>query len=64
MQLRRQAGDVDVIEPEREHLARERAAGDNQNATRSAGGRAVGRLGIDVGRRPFSLREKVARSAG
>ena len=50
-----------AIELEREHFARQGAAGDDQDATRSAGGRAVHRLGIDVRRCPFSLREKVAR---
>jgi hypothetical protein len=60
VQLRRQAGDVDMIELERQHFARQGAAGDDQDATRSAGGRTVHCLGIDVRRRPFSLREKVA----
>ena len=61
VQLRRQAGDIDGIEPEREHFARQGAASDDQDATRTTGGRTVHCLGIDVRRRPFSLREKVAR---
>ena len=34
MQLRRQAGDIDGVEPEREHFARQAAAGDDQDPTR------------------------------
>ena len=41
VQLRRQAGDVDGVELEREHFARQRAAGDDQDAARPAGGRAI-----------------------
>jgi hypothetical protein len=66
MQLRRQAGDVDVAKVERKHFARQSAASDDQNATRPAGGRAVHRLSINILyafrlRRLFSPREKVAR---
>ncbi len=61
VQLRRQAGDIDGVELEREHFARQGAASNNENAARPARGCAIHRLGIDVGRHPFSLREKVAR---
>ena len=54
----------DFQQLERKHFAREGAASYHEDAARPAGGRAVHRLGIDVRRRPFSLREKVARSAG
>ena len=44
VQLRRQAGDIDMVEPERQHFARQGAASDDQDATRSAGGRVVSRF--------------------
>jgi hypothetical protein len=68
VQLRRQAGDIDGVEPEREHFARQGAAGNDKDAARPAGETVVSRLGIDIldgfrrrRRRPFSLGQKVAR---
>ena len=57
VQLRRQAGDVDGVEIERKHFARQGAAGDHENATRPAGRRTVHCLGIDGRPRPFSVGE-------
>ncbi len=51
VQLRRQAGDIDVIEPERKHLARQRAAGDDEYPARAVPAARVARLGEDVGGR-------------
>ena len=45
VQLRRQAGDVDVIEPERQHFARERAAGDDEDLARAVLAARVARFG-------------------
>ena len=48
MQLRRQAGDIDVIELERQHLARERAAGDDEDLARALALPGKLRLGVNV----------------
>ena len=68
VQLRRQAGDIDVAKVERKHFARQGAASDDKDAACPAGGCEVDRFGIDIlndfrrqRRFPFSLREKVAR---
>ena len=44
VQLRRQASDVDMVEPEREHLARQGAAGDDEDFSRAV--LAAGRLAL------------------
>jgi hypothetical protein len=54
VQLRRQAGDIDVIEPERKHLARQRAAGDDEDPARAVPAARVARLGEDVGGRALA----------
>ena len=48
VKLRRQAGDIDVIEPERQHFARERAAGDDEDLARALVRRGKMRLGANV----------------
>ena len=53
VQLRWQAGDVDVVEPERQHFARERTAGDDEDLARAILAARVARLGEDVGGRPL-----------
>ena len=46
MQLRRKAGDIDVIKAQRQHLARQGAASDNQDFARALP--AAGRLRLVV----------------
>ncbi len=48
VKLRRQAGDVDVLEPERQHLARQGAAGDDEDLARALGPPGKLRLGVNV----------------
>ena len=49
VQLRREAGDIDVVEPERQHFAGERAAGDDEDFSRAVAAARVARFSGDVG---------------
>ena len=49
VQLRRQAGDVDVLELQRENLARQGAAGDDEDFSRAVLAAGKARLGEAVG---------------
>ena len=48
VQLRRQAGDIDVVEPESQHLARQGAASDDQDFARAFPAAGIFRLGVNV----------------
>ena len=49
VQLRRQAGDIDGVELERQHFARQRAAGDDEDAARALAAARIARFGEDFG---------------
>ncbi len=48
MKLRRQAGDIDGVDPERQHFARQGAAGDHEDFARALSAAGKLRLGVNV----------------